>query len=97
MNNTPALQSIIAEMREEAHERMQEDRSVGIFADPQTADLLTEWADRLEAATAQPAEGVMVGEVVSRSYGTGIDWTFGFPVLGTKLYAAAPSQPEVQE
>jgi DNA-binding ferritin-like protein len=40
---------IISELREQAHEYRQADSTVGIFADPETADMLEEWADRLEA------------------------------------------------
>ena len=41
------VEVVAGEMREESRERKIEDRAVGIFADPQSAALLDEWADRL--------------------------------------------------
>jgi hypothetical protein len=50
------LQRIEAELREQAHEYRQADASVGMFADPETADMFDEFADRIKALfIAQPA------------------------------------------
>lgn len=49
-NHAEEIKQIIAEMREKAFECEQEDRSSGMFADPETADQLNDWADRLEKA-----------------------------------------------
>lgn len=47
---------VAAELREQAHERRQSDPSAGIFADEQTAELLDEWADRLEGSISPEAQ-----------------------------------------
>lgn len=44
----PEVLKVIDELYEEATERLKEDRNAGVLADTQTADLLTEWAGRLE-------------------------------------------------
>jgi hypothetical protein len=42
------LWAVIGELRGEAHEVMASDKSVGIQPNPELADMLNEWADRLE-------------------------------------------------
>lgn len=64
------IQRVVDELREEEHERRQEDRNAGVFADTEMADQLATWANQLvlakyrfaEAAPAAPGAGVGVDE-----------------------------------
>jgi hypothetical protein len=53
-----AIIRVCGEMRDEAHERRQSDKEVGMFPDEHTAQLLTEWADRLELTNSHLLEDI---------------------------------------
>lgn len=50
------IQRVVDELREEAHERLQEDRGAGVLADPDTATMLQAWGNQLILAKWRLAE-----------------------------------------
>jgi hypothetical protein len=53
-----AVIRVCGEMRDEAHERRQSDKDVGMFPDEHTAQLLTEWANSLELTNTHLLEDI---------------------------------------
>jgi hypothetical protein len=53
-----AVIRVCGELRDEAHERRQSDKEAGMFPDEHTAQMLTEWANRLELANTHLLEDI---------------------------------------